>query len=191
MGRFELKKSMSALPLMHEKLRGRQLTTASAQLAHVTNRCFRILESKGILRTATEEFLLSSRFKPHDELAAEFVRTFRHTFFHGLQYIKRYEALKGSQATVTTSIPVPKSIGRQPLTDHVALYGFRGSHADLFFLSPWEFVQWFKPHALQAPHLNYGLTQWAKMKCLKELTILGELLDIRSTSETSTQKDPM
>ena len=83
MGRFELKKSIGALPLMEEKLKGRNLSSSSAQLAHVTNRCFTVLESKGILRTATEEFLLSSRYKPHDELAAEFIRTFRHIFFMG------------------------------------------------------------------------------------------------------------
>ena len=56
MGRFELKKSIGALPLMEEKLKGRNLSSSSAQLAHVTNRCFTVLESKGILRTATEEF---------------------------------------------------------------------------------------------------------------------------------------
>ena len=88
MGCFELK-NIGALPLMEEKLKGRNLSSSSAQLAHVTDRCFTVLESKGILRTATEEFLLSSRYKPHDELAAEFIRTFRHTFFHGLYFVTR------------------------------------------------------------------------------------------------------
>ena len=86
---------------MEEKLKGRNLSSGSSQLAHVTNRCFTVLESKGILRTATEEFLLSSRYKPHDELAAEFIRTFRHTFFHGLYFVKRYEALKTGEERVT------------------------------------------------------------------------------------------
>ena len=80
MGRFELKKSISALALLQEKLKTRNLQSGSSQLAHVCNRMFTTLESKGILRTATEEFLLSSRFDPKDELAAEFIRTFRTVF---------------------------------------------------------------------------------------------------------------
>ena len=76
MGQFEIKRSVSTLPLLQEKLEARGLKSASAQLAHVVNRMFTTLESKGILRVATEEFLLSSRYKAHDPLAAEFIRTF-------------------------------------------------------------------------------------------------------------------
>ena len=70
-GQFEIKKSVSTLPLLKDKLEDRNLKSASAQLPHVVNRMFTTLESKGILRVATEEFLLSSRYKPHDPLAAE------------------------------------------------------------------------------------------------------------------------
>merc|ERR1712020_682437 len=77
-GQYEIKKSVATLPLLQEKLETRELKTASSQLAHVVNRMFTTLEGKGILRMATEEFLLSSRYKPHDPLAAEFIRTFRH-----------------------------------------------------------------------------------------------------------------
>ncbi len=54
MGQYELKKSVGALPLLQEKLTERKLTSASHQLSHVVNRMFTTLESKGILRTATE-----------------------------------------------------------------------------------------------------------------------------------------
>ena len=81
-GQFELKKSIDALPLLKEKLASRTLN-AGHQLAHVCNRFFSVLESKGILRTGTEEFLLASRYRPDDPLNAEFVRTFRHRFFLG------------------------------------------------------------------------------------------------------------
>jgi len=37
---------------------------------------------------------LSSRYKPHDPLAAEFIRTFRESNFHGRFYVDRYDALK-------------------------------------------------------------------------------------------------
>ena len=160
MGRFELKKSIGALPLHEKKLQGRNLSSGSAQLAHITNRCFTVLESKGILRTGTEEFLLSSRYKPHDELAAEFIRTFRHQLFHGLYFVKRYEALKSGDERVSTNFQVPRNDNKHVVADHVALYGFRGGDKDMFFLSPWEFVQWYQPHAIRAPHAGYELTKW-------------------------------
>ena len=47
MGQFELKKSIGALPLLKEKLQSKNLQSGSAQLAHVTNRLFTTLESKG------------------------------------------------------------------------------------------------------------------------------------------------
>ena len=92
-GQFELKKSVSTLPLLQEKLEARGLKTASAQLAHVVNRMFTTLESKGILRVATEEFLLSSRYKAHDHLTAKFIRTFRSENFPRKVFIQRCKAL--------------------------------------------------------------------------------------------------
>ena len=86
-GQFELKRSIDALPLLKEKLEPRQLN-AGSQLAHVCNRFFSVLESKGILRTATEEFLLASKYRPDDELNAEFIRTFRHRRFMGMSYLQ-------------------------------------------------------------------------------------------------------
>ena len=83
LGKFELRKSIGALPLLRQKLEHRQLKTGSGQLAHVCTRMFTALEGKGILRVSTEEFLLSSRYNPTDPLAAEFVRTFREQIFHG------------------------------------------------------------------------------------------------------------
>ena len=82
-GKFELKKSVAALPLMKEKLQRRNLRTGSALLAHATNRMFSTLEGKGILRACTEEFMLASQYRPRDPLAAEFIRTFRHQNFGG------------------------------------------------------------------------------------------------------------
>lgn len=88
-------RSIDALPLLQQKLESRQLK-ASSQLAHVCNRFFSVLESKGILRTATEEFLLASKYNPHDELSAEFIRTFRERRFMGMSYLQRYAlVLKG------------------------------------------------------------------------------------------------
>jgi hypothetical protein len=46
-GKFEMKKSVAALPLMNDKLQQRNLKTASSQLAHVTNRMFSVLDLGG------------------------------------------------------------------------------------------------------------------------------------------------
>ena len=158
-GQFELKKSVSTLPLLQEKLEARGLQSASAQLAHVVNRMFTTLESKGILRVATEEFLLSSRYKPHDQLAAEFIRTFRSRNFPGKFFIERYEALcRGT--TIDVRVLLPKNAAGRGVLDVVSLYGFRCLAPDIFHLSPWEFVQWMKPVRLEAPSRDNQLTTW-------------------------------
>ena len=79
-GQYELKKSIGSLPLLKQRLEKRCIS-AGTQLALVCNRMFTTLESKGILRTAPEEFMLASQYRPDDELFAEFIRTFRTTFF--------------------------------------------------------------------------------------------------------------
>ena len=121
---------------------------------------FSTVESKGILRTATEEFLLSSRYKPHDPLAAEFVRTFRSQNFNGKFYLERYEALCKKESGMDMRVVLPKNATGKGACDVAALYGFRSTAPDLFFLSPWEFVQWIKPERLQPPSANNVLTKW-------------------------------
>ena len=73
---FEVKHSIAALQPLKEKLESRNFRSASAQLAHVCSRMFVTLEGKGILRACTEDFMLASRYKLHDPLAAKFIRTF-------------------------------------------------------------------------------------------------------------------
>ena len=141
-GQFEIKKSVSTLPLLQQKLEDRQLKTASAQLAHIVNRMFTTLEGKGILRACTEEFLLSSRYKPHDPLAAEFIRTFRHQNFPGKFFLDRYEALAAGKHEMDVRVLLPKQAAGKGIVDMVSLYGFRPRDSPCFFLSPWEFVQW-------------------------------------------------
>ena len=115
---------------------------------------------KGILRTATEEFLLSSRYKPHDPLAAEFIRTFRSRNFNGKFYLERYEALCKKDALVEVRVLLPKNAAGKGAVDVAALYGFRSTAPDLFFLSPWEFVQWILPERLQPPSATNVITKW-------------------------------
>ena len=115
-----------------------------------------------MLRTGTEEFLLASQYRKNDELAAEFIRTFRHTFFHGLHYIKRYDALSQSHETVPMSTLLPKAAYAADVVDQTSLYGFRGTDPRVRYLSPWEFIQWWFPHRLRAPSSDYPWTRPAQ-----------------------------
>ena len=47
-GNFEIRASVKALPLLFEKLRRKEFKSSSVHLAHMTNRMFTTLESKGI-----------------------------------------------------------------------------------------------------------------------------------------------
>ena len=109
------------------------------------------------MRVAAEEFLLAIRFKKHDELAAEFIRSFRHCEFPGKTYLTRYEAAR-CELDAEVSFAVPKGPFQKNVSDDASLYGFRSTHPNIFFLSPWEFWQWYFVHKLRAPTEEYGLT---------------------------------
>jgi len=157
-GQYELKKSIGALPLLEGKLLTRRLRAASHQLAHVVNRMFTTLESKGILRTGTEEFALASEAHDTDKLAAEFIRTFQEESFHGRLFLDRVEAAIGQKMTVEIRTVLPNTKQPNVGLDFVSLYGFRPRVPALWYLSPFEFTQWCKGHRLRAPTATYKLT---------------------------------
>jgi hypothetical protein len=158
-GQFELKKSIETLPLLKSKLEEKALPSAGHNLAHICNRMFTTLEGKGMLRTGTEEFMLAVGYRANDELAAEFVRTCRHQFFQGRFFLERFEALI-ERTKVSLKMLLPKTFVAVAETDSVSLYGFRSNTPAMFFLSPWEFCQEFKPHRVRLPTLKYKLSKW-------------------------------
>ena len=102
--------------------------------------------------------MLGSRNKKDDPLAAEFIRTFRVQNFHGKFYLDYYASLKSGRC-LTKSLPMPRK-GQQPIEyDEVSAYGYRPPDPDLFYLSPWEFVQWYKVHRVREPSKDYD---WSK-----------------------------
>ena len=161
MGRFEVQNSIKSMPFLQTKLAERNLRKAGSQLAHVVNRMFTTLEGKGILRTAVEEFLLASEYRADDELAQEFTRTFRHTFFFGRRYVERYDALLARKDMSCQTIL--KGAQRANCeTDASSSYGFRGNDARVYYLSPWEFVQAFRVVRVPAPCEDNRTTRWVK-----------------------------
>ena len=126
-GQFELKKSVAALTPLKEKLLARNLKSASTQLAHMANRMFVTLEGKGILRPSIDDFMLSSRYKQHDPLAAEFIRTFRHQNFHGKFFLDRYDAMAEGTTKGCGKARLPPSGRDLAACDEVAFYGYRNT----------------------------------------------------------------
>ena len=161
-GQYELKKSIGALPLLQLKLETRDLKSPSHQLAHVVNRMFTVLESKGILRTATEEFALSAKYHAQDDLSAECIRTCRSEPFHGSKFLTRVEAVAQGAKKMEIKTLLPDAKYGTPSLDVVSMYGFRPKEKDLWYLSPWEFTRWFRCHKLKAPSAGYTLTTLTK-----------------------------
>jgi len=117
------------------------------------------LEGKGILRSGIEEFFLASEYSPFDELSAEFIRTFRHSYFFGNTYLERYRQVHGKK-DVTVDKCMPKGGSKMTNPDNVSLYGLRGTDPRLYHMSPWEFVQWWAPVRLKASSQYYQYTTW-------------------------------
>ena len=120
------------------------------------------VEGKGVLRSGIGEFLLASEYTPHDELAAEFIRTFRHTFFFGKAYLDRLDDILRKKSEITLERCIPRKRNPTEGPDYVSLYGCRGPDPRAFFVNPWEFVQWWKPIQLQKPSKWYKFTKWTE-----------------------------
>ena len=54
----------------------------------------------------------------------------------------------------------PTSSGPWPTQIQVCFYGLRPPDPSCFFLSPWEFVQWWEPIRLAKPSAEYRFTKW-------------------------------
>ena len=67
---------------------------------------------------------------------------------------------KGGKIRRSMRLPCHRSSVELP--DEVAFYGYRPRHENLFFLSPWEFTQWFKLERLRAPSVQYTWSKWTK-----------------------------
>ena len=65
--------------------------------------------------------------------------------------------------SLPVSLLLPKGGGYAVQTEFVSLYGFRPNHPDTFFLSPWEFTQWFVPVRLQEPGATGEASKLSKL----------------------------
>jgi len=153
-GKFELRQATLNLQYLAKAIRTR---SNKEQYHRVANRLLGDLEYRGHVRPATEEFNLAGNHRPEDLMNAEFIRTFMSQSFCGGYLLNRLKYEKGTQGTnytVVSKVPLPHKFAKKKTTMTIAfeeVYGFRGNHPCLYYLSPWEFTKWWIHEALLQP----------------------------------------
>ena len=133
----------------------------------MANRILGDLEFRGCARPITEEFNLAGNYDEDDVLQAEFYRTSECQQFLGgniLRELKRQKNQTSEKATQYTFIG--KRPGYQKVKEGFEApweqkYGFRGDHPAFYYLSPWEFVQWWYWDRLGPPTRDVR-TEWTE-----------------------------
>ena len=153
-GAFELSQATRNLQCLARSITERSNT---CQFHHCANRMLGDLEFRGHVRPATEEFNLAGNRHPQDVMNAEFIRTFRTQSFCGGNLLKRLTEEKSAlEGTYETHSRVPRIYKGKKLSSAMSvafeeLYGFRGCHPHLYYLSPWEFTKWWSAEPLKSP----------------------------------------
>ena len=125
------------------------------------------LEFRGCARPITEEFNLAGNYNKEDVLQAEFYRTSNFAQFLGGNILRLLRAQKKqSLPEITQCTFFRKRIGYQKKKEGFEApweqkYGFRGDHPAFYYLSPWEFVQWWYWDRLRAPTTD-NRTEWTE-----------------------------
>ena len=107
--------------------------SVARQISRVTNRMLSDLQCRGMLRPATDETNLAANSVAHDNMNAEFIRTFMTQTFQGRRYLERleWELKKDVKQTTFIHLPACRKLSMHSnfaLTPHAAAYGFRGRH---------------------------------------------------------------
>ena len=133
----------------------------------MANRALGDLEFRGCARPITEEFNLAGNYHKHDVLQAEFYRTSNFVQFLGGNILRLLRAQKKQTSPETTQYTffrkrvgyVKKKEGFEAPWEQK--YGFRGDHLAFYYLSPWEFVQWWYCDRLRPPTTD-NRTEWTE-----------------------------
>ena len=152
-GKYELDQAATSMNLLSESLKKE---SGARQLARVTNRMLSDLQCRGMLRPATEEMNLAANSVQHDEMNAEFIRTFMTQSFQGRRYLERleWEVKQDDKQNTWMHLPACRKLSIHStcaLTPHAAAYGFRGQHPGVYYLSPWEFCMFVQVVKLWPP----------------------------------------
>ena len=88
-----------------------------------------------------------------------FMRTFQKSLFFGRAYLQRLDQLRKNLA-VQFEKCLPTKGRDATFVDQVSLYGLRPAVPSCFYMSPWEFTQWWRPIRLHKPSNTYRYTKW-------------------------------
>ena len=134
----------------------------------MANRALGDLEFRGCARPITEEFNLAGNYHKDDVLEAEFYRTSEYKQFLGGNILRRLRKLKENETSSETTVKtvIRKRIGFQKKKELYDAawedkYGHRGNHPAFYYLSPWEFVQWWFWDRLGPPTRDTR-TEWTE-----------------------------
>ena len=148
-GKEELQKAGKQLEFLKGQIAGQDL---DKQFYRVANRLLSDLEFRGTIRPTTEEFQLAGMYDERDLCAAEFLTTVATTPFRGGQLLQRKSLAKLPTHSKATGL------------DIMDLYPVRGSHKDVYWLSPWEFIKWWQLEPVKRPDqyetVQKALTDW-------------------------------
>ena len=133
----------------------------------MANRTLGDLEFRGCARPITEEFNLAGNYHKNDVLQAEFYRTSEFDQFFGGNILRLLRNLKKETLSETKqSVTVRKRVGYEKKKEGFQApwemkYGFRGNHPALYYLSAWEFTQWWFCDRLRPPTTDTR-TEWTE-----------------------------
>ena len=133
----------------------------------IANRALGDLEFRGCARPITEEFNLAANYNKEDVLQAEFYRTANFAQFLGGNILRLLRAQKKQSSPQSLQCTFfRKRIGYQKKKQGFEApwehkYGFRGDHPGFYYLSPWEFTQWWYCDRLQSPSTD-SRTEWTE-----------------------------
>ena len=125
------------------------------------------LEYRGSVRPITEEFNLASNFRHDDVMNAEFYRTSHFKQFYGGNILRLLRSWKASSPQPESKhLFIRKRVGYtkkhdvwDASTEHK--YGYRGDNPAFYYLSPWEFCQWWIVDRLKSPTSDKR-TEWTE-----------------------------
>ena len=138
--------------------------SAHQQWRRMVNRVFTDIFHRCTSRPAAEEYNLAAFHDEQDVTNAEYIRTYMSVNFPGGQLIRKseHEMTRPSTRSVLKLLAAPRQQGKESEADVILkyfpeLYGFRGNlpaYKDVYYLSPWEFLEWWDVKRLPKPNVT-------------------------------------
>ena len=158
LGKKELQQAAKQLHFLEEAA---AKDDAAAHYRKVVHRVFGDLEFRCSVRPVTEEFMLAGFSNMTDPTTAECIRSFPVVPFVGIEWVGILDLVTDIRHKVEPPNPHKSTLKSSEI------YGWRGTDARVFHLSPWEFTKWWNLKKLQPPTKSatedgQGLSVWVR-----------------------------